>query len=35
MLDPENVAEAVVYLLSQPAKVFVNDITLEPLKPVV
>jgi NADP-dependent 3-hydroxy acid dehydrogenase YdfG len=35
MLDPEDVAGAVVYLLSQPAKVFVGEITLEPLKPVV
>lgn len=35
MLDPEDIAEAVVYLLSQPTKTLIGDITLEPLKPVV
>lgn len=33
MLDPETIAEAVLYALDQPAKVLVSDITLSPLKP--
>jgi 3-hydroxy acid dehydrogenase/malonic semialdehyde reductase len=35
MLDPEDVAEAVVYVLKQPGKVLITDITLTPLKPIV
>jgi NADP-dependent 3-hydroxy acid dehydrogenase YdfG len=33
-LDPEDVAEAIGYILSQPEKVHVREITLTPLKPV-
>lgn len=35
MLDSEQVAEAVVYMLNQPRKVFIKDLTITPLKPVV
>lgn len=35
MLDVEQVADAVVYVLKQPPKVFINEIVLTPLKPVV
>lgn len=35
MLDPEHVAEAVVYVLNQPQKVFIKELTIAPLKPVV
>lgn len=35
MLDPDNVADAVVYILKQPAKVFIKELLLSPLKPVV
>lgn len=35
MLDPEHVAEAIVYMLNQPQKVFIKDLTIAPLKPVV
>lgn len=35
MLDPEHVAEAVTYILNQPEKVFIKDLTLTPLKPLV
>ncbi|HEY9687930.1 MAG TPA: SDR family oxidoreductase [Coleofasciculaceae cyanobacterium] len=34
MLDAETIAEAVVYILQQPQKVFITDLTLSPLKPV-
>lgn len=34
MLDPETIAEAVSYILKQPAKVHIPRITLSPLKPV-
>ena len=33
MLDPESVAEAVLYILRQPAKLLIKDITLTPLQP--
>ncbi len=35
MLDPEHIAEAIVYVLNQPQKVFIKDLTIAPLKPVV
>ena len=35
MLDPEHVAEAIVYILNQPQKVFIKDLTISPLKPLV
>lgn len=35
MLDPEHVAEAIVYMLNQPQKVFIKELTIAPLKPVV
>lgn len=34
MLDAETVAESVMYVLQQPRKAFVSDITLTPLQPV-
>ncbi len=33
MLDPETIAEAISYILKQPAKVHIPRITLSPLKP--
>lgn len=33
MLDPEHIAEAIVYMLNQPQKVFIKDLTIAPLKP--
>ena len=35
MLDAQTIAEAVVYILQQPQKVFIKDLTLAPLQPVV
>jgi 3-hydroxy acid dehydrogenase / malonic semialdehyde reductase len=35
MLNPETIAEAVVYILQQPQKVFIKDLTIAPLQPVV
>jgi 3-hydroxy acid dehydrogenase/malonic semialdehyde reductase len=35
MLEPEHIADAVAYILNQPRKVFIRDMLLEPLKPVV
>jgi NADP-dependent 3-hydroxy acid dehydrogenase YdfG len=34
MLDPKQISEAVLYILKQPAKVFIPEITLKPLHPV-
>lgn len=34
MLDVETIAESVAYILQQPRKVFISDITLSPLQPV-
>lgn len=33
MLDADTVAETVLYILSQPSKVFISDVTLAPLQP--
>jgi short-subunit dehydrogenase len=33
MLDPETVAESVLYVLHQPGKVYIPEITLKPLQP--
>ncbi|WP_373532041.1 SDR family oxidoreductase [Vampirovibrio sp.] len=35
MLAPDQVAEAVVYILNQPQNVFIKDLTITPLKPLV
>jgi NADP-dependent 3-hydroxy acid dehydrogenase YdfG len=35
MLDPEHVAEAIVYILNQPQNVFIRDLTIAPLKALV
>ena len=35
MLDPDDVADAVIYALNQPSKVFIKEIVLGPLKPAV
>jgi NADP-dependent 3-hydroxy acid dehydrogenase YdfG len=34
MLDAETIAESVIYILKQPRKAFISDITLSPLQPV-
>lgn len=34
MLDTDHVADAVAYILNQPQKVFIKDMVLEPLKPI-
>lgn len=34
MLDAETVAESIVYILQQPSKAFISEITLAPLQPV-
>lgn len=34
MLDADTIAEAIVYILQQPRKVFITDLTMAPLKPV-
>lgn len=33
MLDPESVAESIMYVLKQPGKVYIPEITLKPLQP--
>jgi len=34
MLEPEHIADAVAYILNQPRKVFIKEMVLEPLKPI-
>jgi NADP-dependent 3-hydroxy acid dehydrogenase YdfG len=35
MLDAENIAEAVAYIVQQPKKVFIKEMTISPLQPLV
>ena len=35
MLDAENVADAIAYILNQPQKVFIKELVIEPIKPLV